>query len=129
MHVCSYFPNMNNDWYNIVKYVNIHFFQLVKLIKPKTVCVAPTFWDIKNLCTTFVLFIADITLCQQSLDEDLKGKCYCVYYDEGKHWGRLFNVNIFHHCLCIKGVNFCLVSCLAYTWVFLRVFWLEVLLS
>ena len=34
----------------------------------------------------------DARKCQESLDGDQKGKYYCVYFDEGRYWGRLMKV-------------------------------------
>ena len=89
-------------------------FRLVELIGPKTVCVAPIIRGARNLYTTFVLFIPDIILCQQSLDGDQKGKYYGLYYDEGRYWGRFLNVKYFHYGLCVKGSKFCWLYFLDY---------------
>ena len=34
----------------------------------------------------------DARICQESLDDDQRGKYYCVYFDEGRYWGRLIKV-------------------------------------
>ena len=33
-----------------------------------------------------------IKLGQDSLDDDQKGSFYCVFFDQGRYWGRLLNV-------------------------------------
>ena len=35
----------------------------------------------------------------ESLDDDKKGSFYCVYFDEGRYWGRLINVSYETPCL------------------------------
>ena len=36
--------------------------------------------------------VSDARICQESLDDDQKGKHYCVYFDEGRYWGRPMKV-------------------------------------
>ena len=67
---------------------------------------------------SFILFLfflfcfPDIIHSQQSIDDDQKGKYYCVYYDEGRYWGRFLNVSVFLNGLCIKFWRF---YCSVYT--------------
>ena len=40
-----------------------------------------------------------IKQAMESLDDDTKGSFYCVYFDEGRYWGRLINVSYETPCL------------------------------